>query len=278
MDNDALVTTQSEVPVLEPAPLPEGTATAAPIPEGMVNETPDPAALQSEIDRLKKVREEAEEKAVYWRKQKAEARAEYFKGRGDPPPVQPPVVEDLGIGPEPKQDNFDDYQKYLDAKINYEVNKAKTQWDRDIVRKQQDEARNQRMAELQEKIGEGYKKYSDFEEVALDRTVPITPVIMEILADTSNPGDIAYYLGKNRAEAIQISRMTPIQATRKIAQIETELAKSGGLQPPRPPPKLTNAPPPIKPLGASHTVGKPFENMTQREFEAEMEKRTGRRF
>lgn len=262
--------------VLEQGPLPEATAaTPPPVPEGMVNEPPDPAALQAEIERLKKVREEAEEKALYWRKQKAEARADYFKGRGEPPP-QPPRPEDLGIGAEPKQDAFDDYQKYLDAKIAFEVNKAKVQWDQETSRKAQDQARQQRIQDLHMRLEEGFKKYTDFEEVALDKTVPITPVIMDILAESEQPHELAYYLGRNRAEAIQISRMTPIQASRKLAQIEAELTKAGGSSAPQP--KITNAPPPIRPVGASNTVQKNFDNMTQREFEAEMEKRTGRRY
>jgi len=249
------------------------------IPPGTVDYAPDAATVQADIDRLKQVKEKAEEDARYWRKQKAEARAEYFKSRGEPPPPPPATpVEDLGIGPEPRQDDFDDYQKYLDSKIKYEVTKAKASWEKDEARKRADNAYNERMGTLRMRIDEGYKKYEDFEEVAMDRTVPITPMIMDILAETENPHDIAYYLGKNRIEAIQISKMTPIQATKAISKIEAEIAKAGA-NPPSGKKTVTNAPPPIKPLGGAHTVEKDPEKMTQKEYEAWAKQNPGlRRF
>jgi hypothetical protein len=101
--------------------------------------------------------------------------------------------------------------------------------------------------------------------VALAQTVPITPMVMEALAETENPADIAYYLGKNQPKAVAISRMTPIAAARAIAQIEASLSGT----PPQPPTKkTTTAPPPIKPVGSSNTVTKDPEKMTQAEYEA----------
>ena len=270
--NETVVTTEPEatssvIVASQPIEMRQ-TGMRTDIPPGTVDYAPDPAAMQAEVDRLKKVKEKAEEDARYWRKQKAEARADYFKSRGEgPPPPQAQVVEDLGIGPEPKQDDFDDYQKYLDSKIKYEVNKAKATWDKDQAKKEADNAQNERMGNLRLKIDKGYEKYEDFEEVAMDRTVPITPMIMDILAETENPHDVAYYLGKNRIEAIQISKMTPIQAVKAINKIEVEIAKAG-LNPPSGTKKVTNAPPPIRPVGSSQTLEKDPEKFTsQKEYE-----------
>ncbi len=193
------------------------------------------------------------------------------------PPVRPPT-DDLRMGQEPKQEAFDDYQKYLDAKISFEVNKAKITWDRDQSRKAQEQTHQQKLTILHEKLEEGFRKYPDFEEIAMDRTVPITPVIMDILAESERPHDLAYYLGRNRAEAIRISRLTPIQATREIAKIEAKLDEAGGDLPPPSKPIIPGAPPPIRPVGSSHTVERSFEKMSQKEFETEMQKRLGRRY
>lgn len=263
---DEVVATQVE------APEPSGPATEA-LPEVSVDTPPDPAALKAEIDRLAEVKAKAEEDARYWRKQKAEARADYFKSKDQPP--QPPV-EDLGIGKEPQKGEYTDYEKYLDDKVAYEVKKAKTEWDREVSRKSQEESRQQRMATLQTRIEEGYKAYPDFEEIALDRSVPITPMVMEILAETERPADLAYYLGKNRMEAISISRMNPLQAARAIAKIELGLAKAGDNNPSGS--KIPSAPPPIKPVGSSHTVEKDPDKMGQKEYEAWRDKQGARRF
>ena len=112
--------------------------------------------------------------------------------------------------------------------------------------------------------------------MALAETVPITSMVMEALAETENPADIAYYLGNNRTECIAISKMTPMAASRAIAKLETKLA--GSAPAPKPTKKTTSAPPPIKPVGSSNTVGKDPEKMTQAEYEAWRESQGARRF
>ena len=253
-------------PIVIPPVSIEPVATGEVKMEGKIDQPPDPATLQVEIDRLKDVKEKAEEDARYWRKQKVEARAEYFKGRQEPPPPPPAETRgDLGIGPEPKQEAFDDYQKYLDAKISYEVNKAKMTWDREEVKKKADSERQNKIENLREKINVGYQEYQDFEEVAMAPEVPITPAVMEILSDCENPHRIAYYLGKNRSEAIRISRLNPIQVAREIAKIEVEIAKA--INQPPVVPKIPSAPPPIRPVGSGHSIGKKPDQMTQKEYE-----------
>jgi len=272
--SDELVTTQIEE---APPVVTEIVATIVVQPEGQIDQPPDPATLQAEIERLQKVREKAETDAQYWRKQKVEARGDYFKGREQPPPPVKPT-EDLGIGKEPKQEEFDDYQKYLDAKIGYEVNKAKVTWDRELITKQADKERQTKIDVMNEKIQTlGYQEFTDFEDIALSQTVPITPLVRDILAECEHPHRVAYYLGKNKAEAIQIARMNPIQASRAIAKIEADIARVG-LPISDQPLKIPSAPPPIKPLGASHTIEKDLNKMSQKEFEEEMVRRTGRRF
>lgn len=252
-----------------------------------VDTAPDPAALQAEIDRLEKVRQESEEKAVYWRKQKAESRADFFKNRVDVPPPQAHPAEDLGIGAmpaKPKQEDFDDWakfqeaqEKYLDTKISYEVNRANILADRETVRKAQDNAYQGRLNAFKEKLDLGYTKYPDFGDVARDPSLPITGMVRDIMTEFDNPEDIAYYLGKNRSEVIQLARMTPIQVTKRLAQIEAEIKKAGP-PPSNPNIKIPSAPPPINPVGSSHTVTKDPEKMTQKEYEAFREAQGARRF
>lgn len=236
-----------------------------------VDEAPDPKALESEIERLNKVREKAEEDAKYWRQQKVAARADFFKGRAEEPPPKPAETGPLP----PRKEDFDDYDKYVDALTTYKTEKKLSEWRRDEERRQADTQRQAKVAGLQEKLNAGYQKYPDFEEVALDPTVPITQTVHDLLAESEAPEDVAYYLGKNRAEAVRIARLTPIQAAREIVRIEAEMKNTN----PNPTnKKVTGAPPPIKPVGSNPTTSKPLEKMNQKEFEAEMQKRTGRRF
>jgi hypothetical protein len=247
------------------------TQVTAPKPEE-INETPQLSPeVQAEIERLKKVKEdaekaakEAEEKAIYWRKQKAEARAEYFKGDRKPPEGPPVVNEPLPqAGKPPAPGDFDDYNKYVEAVVDYRADLKLAQWRQEEESKKSQTQYQDKLKDLYERLDKGYEKYPDFEEVARDPSVPITAIVRDILAESERPEDVAYYLGKNRTEAIKLSRMTPIAAAKEIARIEMEISKTN----PSAVNKITNAPPPIKPVGSSEVVNKPPDKMTQKEFE-----------
>ena len=270
-----------DVPVataIEPVPTDPPVATAPIEPEPSVDEPPDPESLKAEIEELRQKRDKAEQDAIHWRKQKAESRADFFRDRerGAPPPATP-TGPPAGLGAAPQSEDFDDYNQYVEAVTDYKVKAARLEWERD----QRDQATKgvqaERQASLKEKLQKGFEKYEDFEEVALDRSaIHITPLIADILADCEHPEDVAYYLAKNRVEGVKISRMTPIKAVRAIANLERDLAT----QTPTVKPKTTvpGAPKPIKPVGSGEKVSKRLEDMSQREYNDEMERRGARRF
>ena len=276
---------QLEQPVPQEAtdqPVATGPDPAAP-----VDAAPDPASLDPEVKRLNEVREKARKDAEYWRREKAQARADYFKSRQENVPyTPPPAVSQPGEPKAPSQEDFDDYKKYQDAHskyvqdlVDYRTTQKIRSWEADLTQRSAQVQYQQKMTGLQERINSGFEKYPDFEEVALAETVPISNLVMDVLSECESPEDVAYYLGKNRAEAIQISRMTPIAAARAISRIEMTLKQNPfPTTPGNPLRRVTNAPPPPKPLGSTNSVGKDLEKMSQREFESEMEKRTGKRF
>jgi len=277
MDNElntlpAAAEPQAPPPDAPPAEEPQIATAPETTPPGTVNEEPDPASMKAEIEELAKKKQKAEEDARYWRQQKSQARAEYFRDRQKPADSQPAAASELS---KPKADDFDDYNDYVDALTDYKVEVKKRAWDQEAANKAANETYQQKQARLQEKINEGFTKYDDFEEVALENSVPITPMVVEILAESDAPADVAYYLGKNRTEAIAISRMTPIAAARAIAKIENQLAAT-----PRQPTKTTtSAPAPIKPIGSGPAaISKNPEKMTQAEYEAWRTSQGARRF
>ena len=236
--------------------------------------------IQAEVDRLAKEkaqqikREEfdeltkkAEEKALYWRKEKARERDEYFRTRGRPPEdqVPSPIKED---GP-PKQADFEDYNEYVQALTDYRVEQKLSAWREEEKKRGTQSEFQEKIKTLYQKLDEGYNIYPDFEEIAKDPTVPITAVMRDILAETDHPARLAYYLGKNRAEAVKISQMTPFRAHKEMLRIEAEImATEPTKQPNKPLPGASNAPPPIKAGGGSDVTGKDPSKMTQKEYEA----------
>ncbi len=248
------------------------------IPSGKVNEPPDPAVLKAEIEELQKKRDRAREDAMYWRGEKVRSRADYFKPEEKPPVTAPATPAATS---EPKQADFSDFNEYTKALVEWKADQIASrkisEWQTTDAQKRANETFQQKVSGLIDRLDtEGPKKYPDFEEVARDPSLPITTVIRDALAECEAPEDVAYYLGKNRATAVQLSRMNPIQAARTIGLIEAEIKAARSNTPPKP--KIPGAPPPINPLGSGNIVTKSLEDMNQKEFEAEMEKRTGKRF
>ena len=238
---------------------------------------PDTAEIQAEKERLLKLKDQAkkaESEVGYWRRKEAEAREVYR----NPPPMQVPATAEA-TQPEPQADDFDDYTDFVKAHSGWTADQrvaaAKADWDKKEADKVNLEQETKRQAELKVKFDEGYAKYDDFAEVAFDRTAThITPMIVDILADCDNPADVAYHLAKDRVNGVKISRMTPTMAAREIMKLD----QSFGAGPIAPGKKTTSAPPPIKPIGSSNTVGKNPEQMTQSEYEEYRLKQGARKF
>lgn len=267
----------AETPPETPPAEPEAPAVSGEQAPAAQNEPPDPAALKAEIEELGKKRKQAEEDAIYWRKQKAEARADFFRGRDEHAPPAGTPTPPAGIGSEPVAADFDDYNGYVKALADHRVKVAKAEWDREAQRRQNEQSSRERMQALHAKLQDGFAKYNDFEEVAFDRTAThITPMIVDLLADCDSPADVAYYLAKNRVEGVAISRMTPIQAARAITKIEARLT---GVPPAPQTKKISGAPPPINPIGSkSSGLTIDPDKMTPKEFAKWRESQGARRY
>ena len=177
---------------------------------------------------------------------------------------QMPRVEDVNA---PQQDDFDTYEAYQQAYIDYRVNQGITNYQRQQVQRTQQSSMD---GFINETTTAGREKYNDFDSVVLQNHVPITQPMLQIMANCEHPESIAYYLGKNLTEATAISRMSPIQATRAITQIESKISgelrnNAGGTVPPK---RISKAPPPVKPTGPGNVIEKDPNKMTQAEYEA----------
>jgi len=278
--------------------MPDETISTAPVTTGStptepkIDEPPKISPeIQAEIDRVaaEKARQlkreefddltkKAEEKALYWRKEKARARDEYFRDRGRPPEFAP-AEKPTETFQRPKQEDFETYQDYEDAVADHRVELKLAKWKEEESKKNADTQFQQKLSGLHQKLDEGYNLYSDFEEIAKDPTVPINVMIRDILTEIDEPARVAYYLGKNRAEAVKISQMTPFRAHKEILRIEAEIMKNP-LNPqltPKPP-GASGAPPPIKPSGGSDVNVKDPAKMTQKEYEEWAKQKGMRRF
>jgi hypothetical protein len=173
---------------------------------------------------------------------------------------------------EPKPEDFATTEEYVKAAAKWEA-KEEIQRAREI---DAHEARERQATQMQQEamtrfeplVGKARAKYEDFDEVT---SAPLYgPQTQQLLFESPQGAEIAYYLGTHPQEADKINRMSLVEAARTIIKLEQRFEA--------PPPKsVSSAPPPITPVTGNVTPAKDPEKMTTTEWMAwEKQQRTER--
>ena len=207
---------------------------------------------KAELARLREAEAEAQRKADAARKEVERLQAE---------------AEKL---PEPKLENFNDYDKYQAALMAYHSIKAVDERERQRLlqdaesdARRADEARQMRDREAAQhweaQIEDGRSKYEDFEAIALNPNLPISQEMGRVILQSDVAADVTYHLGKNPRIAEQIAGMEPMDMARAIGRLEANLTA--------PKPKtVSEAPAPIKPVKSKATAVPDVSKMTNEEY------------
>ena len=148
----------------------------------------------------------------------------------------------------PKLTDFDDIEKYADAKAEYESKRAIQKYEAERMARAQQQDLQSLSQTWEKKVEKAESKYADFYDVVGDFVPnPALPMTVAI-AQAENGDDIAYYLGQNRNEAIRIMQMDHVAQIREIGRLEAKL-----LADPPKAKKLSEAPKPIKPVTGSES-------------------------
>lgn len=126
-------------------------------------------------------------------------------------------------GQEPKREHYSTEEEWLDAALNYrEQTKLIEQ-----RRAQEDQVRSKFYEELHRKsdraIDKGVAKYTDYEDVIapiLSKGFPTNLAMAEAIFDSPQAHNMLYFLGKHVEEAKKIALLPPVQAVKKIAELE----------------------------------------------------------
>ena len=174
------------------------------------------------------------------------------------PPVQQPEHKPSPDGgtrqdddPKPRQDQFQNYDDYVEAlgawsgRKGYAAEQAK----------QEKKGREQRAEQARQSFEtgvdqirrQGMAKFEDFEEVAMNESVPITDHMLSGLIGSDVAADVLHYLGKHPEEAKQIATMNPWAQARAMGRLESKLSEA-------PKPAASQAPAPVKPVGSTQST------------------------
>jgi hypothetical protein len=91
------------------------------------------------------------------------------------------------------------------------------------------------------------EKFADYDAVAHNPNVPITPAMAEIIRDSDVGPDLAYHLGKNVPEAARIAALPFGRQAAELGKLEARITA------PKPLPK--QPPAPVQPVGGASTGG-----------------------
>ena len=262
-------------------------------------------AVQKRFDELTKSRSTAERERDFEKEQrrldkeradKLEEELQKLKSKVDP----------VAAG-KPQKADFDDVEDYVEALAAWKVEQTLSAKTEEVKKVDSEKKIKQEKFEVYEELDEalsrGRLKYDDFNEVALNKEVKITPELVEIILDTEIAEEVMYYLGKNPEEAADLSKLNPRRAAREVTKIEAKLlaeasadkrdpaikpveekkvipnpsdvsTTTGGIVNP-PPKKTTEAPDPITPVRTSGAIDKDPNQMSAKEYRAWRERNKG---
>ncbi len=103
------------------------------------------------------------------------------------------------------------------------------------------------------------RKVPDFDAVAHNPNLTVTPIMADAIRKSGRGAEIAYFLGKNPAEAARIASLPPVSQATAIARLETRVGAAQH--------SVSRAPQPVGTLsGRSGSAGKPLEDMNFEEY------------
>jgi hypothetical protein len=185
--------------------------------------------VQKRIDKVTKEKYDAIRDAEYW-KQKAEQTVE---------PVKP--AEPVQLTKTLADFDYDEgkFAEHITAEAVASARLA-------VESEKQSDSVAQRGADFAGREAEFKETVDDYNTVAHNPELPITPEMRDVVMESDQGPQLAYYLGKNPDIASKLSQMSPLSMAREVGRIEaTKLVTpaSSTTNAPAPPPKISGSAP-----------------------------------
>lgn len=210
--------------------------------------------FQRRIDKLTREKRELEARI-------AALEAKLAGGTGKTPAGEDHEPTPPGEAPgKPKPEDFDTYEAYTEALTDWKLE----QRERERARQ---EAERRVFERWLQRIEAARQAHPDFDEV-VDSDTPVSAAMQQAILESDLGAEIAYWLGKHRAEAERISQLPPIAAIREIGRIEASLSQAEPSPKPKAP--ITRAPKPVTPVsgGKAGGVSDPYDPSLAEDYAA----------
>jgi len=139
------------------------------------------------------------------------------------PEVKPAVATPEPALTAPKQEDFSDWEAYSDALVEHKVKLIESRKDGEAKARVAQEQQAALEAKLISQTDSARVKYEDFDDVALNPELPVTPVMLHVLQSSDNGAELLYHLGSNPDVSAKIAAMSPGAAALAIGRLEAKL-------------------------------------------------------
>lgn len=227
-------------------------------------EQQEPEQKEESEQEEKPKRNRAQERIQQLAREKAEMAAklaEYEAKQNAPRPLEAPKVED-----------FEDYSEYQKAQQEWYIEQAEQRVLAKVRQEQEQQSSIQQKAAFESAVSELEDEGVDVAALTKKAdTLPPLPIQLDQFGlGLKETLKLAADLIQNDELYFELSQMNPVQAARRIGQ---EIDKQSG----KPAPKVSKAPPPIKPVQANAPAARSPEKMSDDEwYRAETQLRKGK--
>jgi len=152
---------------------------------------------------------------------------------------------------------------YLEARQDWQIEQRFAKQDA----AKQETVKQGTIAQLEAVATEQHSDYAQIKADFFSHDLTGVTAFIELIKESENPAELAYFLGKNPEEMDKLGEMTPAAANRYIGRLEARMTEA----PTQPNKKTTSAAPkPINPLGGTKgsVSAKDPANMTMEEYTA----------
>ena len=159
--------------------------------------------------------------------------------------------------PDPDPSQFDTWEKYLDAKVEFEAGKKI----REIEQQRTIQQKNaERFANFNERAAAIRQANPDYDAVLQSAAVNVSNAVMETILESDDGPAVAYHLAKNPTELYRLNAMSERQQVLELGRISARLSAKV------PERKVTQAPPPAPAVKATGSGSKSVSDMTDKEY------------
>lgn len=244
-------------PAVAPAPAPESTSdqgTDVPSGDEQTEPPPEKTLTQSEVNKLI-AKEKAKESRRVERAIRAEAERDLLQKQLEQRDRPAQAQQQPG---KPQQKDFPDWESWNEAVTDWKVEQRLSKMREESTAQQQQRQAYDSEAQLARRIQENFKaaaeKYPDFHEVVTADGLPFhrgSPILAYVEKSKAG-GELAYFLGNDRAEADRIAALHPIDQVLAMRDLESKLTA---------PPTVTKTSAPIVPNKGNSSGGRTLTDL-----------------